>query len=221
MLLVKYTNKFFNDVAPWKLAKEGKLEQMGGVLYACCEVIRIVTTILFPVMPNKMREIRKIFSLDDSTLTLDKARTFFEMTPGLKISIGEPVFPRLKVKKEEAPSKAVGNKGDSDNLIEFKDFQKVELKVAQVLEAERVEGTDKLLKLQIDIGSEKRQLIAGVAEFYPPEKIVGMKIIVVTNLRPAVIRGVESCGMLLAAKKGKKLTLVTVGDDMAVGAKVS
>ena len=96
----------------------------------------------------------------------------------------------------------------------------MKLKVAEVLAAERVEGTTKLLKLQIDIGSEKRQIIAGVAEYYTPEKITGMKIIVVANLQPATIRGVESNGMLLAAKKGKKLFLVVPEGDIAPGASV-
>ncbi len=97
----------------------------------------------------------------------------------------------------------------------------MELRVAEVLSAERVEGADKLLKLQIDIGTEKRQIIAGVAQHYTPEKITGMKIIVIANLKPAVIRGIESNGMLLAASKGKKLTLLTPDEDLPPGAKIS
>ncbi len=221
MSLVKFTNKFFNDIAPWKLAKEGKTELMGGVLYTCCEVIRIVSIILFPIMPDKIREIRSIFGLDDTSLTLDSARTFFELKPGTKVKLGDSIFPRFKpVKENDSPKKKVKDVTGA-GLIEFKDFQKVELKVAEVLKAERVEGTDKLLKLQIDIGTEKRQLIAGVAEYYSPEKIVGQKIIVVTNLSPAVIRGVESQGMLLAAKNGNNLSLITTDQSLPAGSKVS
>ena len=89
MNLVRAANKFFNDKAPWKLAKEGKIDEMGGILYASSEIIRIVSIILFPVMPNKMREIRSVFSLDDSTLTLDNARTFYEIEPGAAVTIDD------------------------------------------------------------------------------------------------------------------------------------
>ena len=92
--------------------------------------------------------------------------------------------------------------------------------MAKVAEAERVEGADKLLKLQIDVGDERRQIVAGVAEFYTPEQMVGRDIVIVANLKPAVIRGVESQGMLLAAKKGKKLTLVAPSEDIPAGATV-
>jgi methionyl-tRNA synthetase len=95
------------------------------------------------------------------------------------------------------------------------------MRVAEVVEAERVKGTDKLLKLQISLGDEKRQIVAGVAEHYSPEKITGMKIIVVTNLKPVVIRGIPSNGMLLAATSGKKLVLLTPDGDLPAGAKVS
>ncbi|MDF1545331.1 MAG: methionine--tRNA ligase [bacterium] len=219
--LVRATNKFFNDRAPWKLGKEGKTDELGGILYACCEVIRVVSILLYPVMPNKMKEIRAILSLDDSTLNLQSAQTFFDLKPGAAVSFDQPVFPRIK--EEKASRGEAGNvaSGDEDNLLDISEFGKVELRVAEVLQAERVEGADRLLKLQIDIGIEKRQVIAGVAEHYPPDKIRGMKVVVVANLKPATIRGVESRGMLLAAKKGKKLTLVTIADDLPAGAKIS
>ena len=219
MGLVKTTNKFFNDKAPWKLGKEGKVDEMGGILYACCEVIRIVSIVLSPIMPTKMREIRAIFNLDDSTLNLDQANTFFVLEPGITLNFNDAIFPRLSEKDLANNENAKAT--EDDNLIDFDQFGKVELRVAEVLEAEKVEGADRLLKLQIAIGDEKRQIIAGVAEFYPPEKIKGMKIAVVANLKPAKIRGVESHGMLLAAKKGKMLTLMTVDDDIPSGATIS
>jgi methionyl-tRNA synthetase len=217
MNLVRSANKFFNDRAPWKLAKDGKTDEMGGILNACSEVLRVVSVVLYPLLPNKMKELRSIFGLDDSSLTLDNAKSFSFLKPGTKVSIGDSVFPRLKpdVKKENPTNL------NDDNLLDISDFAKAEMKVAQVLEAEGVVGADRLLKLQIDIGSEKRQIVAGVAEHYSPEEIKGMKIVVVTNLKPATIRGIESNGMLLAAKKGKKLTLLTPADDLPPGAKVS
>ena len=221
MNIVRASNKFFDDNAPWKMAKEGKKDEMGGVLYACCEAIRIVSILLFPVMPNKMREIRGVFGLDDSSLTLESAQKFFDLQPGTPVKLGESVFPRLQTKKKQDAAKAKGGDESGAGLLDISEFARATMQVAQVLEAERVEGADKLLKLQIDIGSEKRQIVAGVAEFYTSEKIKGMKIIVVTNLKPAVIRGVESNGMLLAAKKGKNLCLLVPDGDLPPGAKVS
>ncbi len=117
MNLVKATNKFFNDSAPWKLAKAGKIEEMGGILYACSEIIRIVSVVLFPVMPNKMREIRKVFGLTDSTLTLDHARKFFEIEPGSPVVIDESIFPRLKPKGGERDSPQLRKEQRSMNPI--------------------------------------------------------------------------------------------------------
>jgi len=222
MNLVRATNKFFNDKAPWVLAKEGKTEEMGGILYACSEIIRVVSVILYPVMPDKMREIRSVFSLDDGTLNLDSARKFFEIEPGSKVFIGESVFPRLKPRTKEEPVEPVSSKGETGvGIIDISEFGKVDLRVAKVLKAETVEGANKLLNLQIDVGFEKRQIVAGVAEYYTPDEITGMNIIVVVNLKPAVIRGIESNGMLLAATKGKKLSLLTPDKDLPPGAKVS
>ena len=223
MAVVRATNKFFNDTAPWILAREGKTKELGGVLYACCELIRIVSIVLFPVMPGKMREIRAVLSEGDATLTLDNARTFFHLKPGTEIHLDQPVFPRFNVPKEKAAKKpaAKDEAVTEEGLLDISDFVKVQLRVAEVLEAERVEGADKLLKLQIDLGKEKRQIVAGIAKHYEPEQIKGKKVVVVANLKPATIRGVESNGMLLAAKSGKKLYVVTPDGDLPAGAKLS
>ncbi len=105
-------------------------------------------------------------------------------------------------------------------FIDIKDFAKVDLRVAKVLSAEKVEGADRLLKLQIELGAETRQIISGIAQHYKPEDLIGKKVIVVVNLKPAKIRGVESFGMLLAAKEGDKLILATTDGDIASNAKV-
>lgn len=222
MNLVKATNKFFNDTAPWKMVKDGKLAQMGGVLYACAEVLRIVSIVLFPVMPNKMRELRRVFGLDDTGLTLADASRFGLLAPGGPVAIDIAVFPRLNAESgENRPPAAPAAPVDEANLLDISEFGRVQLRVAQVLEAEPVAGASKLLRLQIDLGDERRQIVAGIAEYYTPEKIVGKKIVVVANLKPAVIRGVESRGMLLAAKKGKQLTILTIESDLPPGATVS
>jgi methionyl-tRNA synthetase len=223
MRLVRVTNKFFNDRAPWVLAREGKRAALGGVLYACCEVVRITSIILFPIMPDKIRQLRAVFGLDDTTLTLDNARTFFDLKPGTKIVLEDALFPRLAAAKPQ-PGSGTPQEDIADGvgtLMDISEFARVDMRVAQVLEAGKVEGADKLLKLRIDIGSEKRQIVAGIAQHYTPEQMTGMKIIVVTNLKPAKIRGIESNGMLLAATSGKKLCLLIPDGDLPPGAKVS
>ncbi|MDM7971581.1 MAG: methionine--tRNA ligase subunit beta, partial [candidate division Zixibacteria bacterium] len=111
--------------------------------------------------------------------------------------------------------------GSADGLIDIADFGRVQLRVAEVLRAERVPGADRLLRLQISLGDETRQIVAGVAEHYTPEQITGRRIVVVANLKPATIRGLESRGMLLAAKKGKVLRLVVPDGDLPPGAAIS
>jgi len=226
--LVKAANKFFNDTAPWKLTAPELKERQGAILYACSEVLRIVSVLLFPVMPQKMRELRAVYGLDDSTLSLADAHQFFVLEPGTPVNLDQPIFPRLNPsdKPAGAPATAVvvptpDPKQSTDGLLDISEFARADLRVAVVLEAVRVEGANKLLRLQIDLGTEKRQIVAGVAEHYAPEAMVGRKIIVVTNLKPAVIRGVASHGMLLAAKSGAQLRLLAPDGDLPPGAKVS
>ncbi len=222
--LVKEANKFFDTNAPWRMLKEGKIEEMGGVLYICAEVLRVVSILLYPVMPGKMKELRGRFSLTDETLNLDAGREFFWLKPGISVSAGDPLFPRLQGQFVSSVGKANEESGNAEatgDLLDIAEFGKLKLRVAEVIKADRIEGADKLLRLQVSLGDEERQIVAGVAEHYACDEIVGQKIIVIANLKPAVIRGVESQGMLLAATKGKKLTLVTPSDDIATGAKVS
>ncbi len=218
MALVKETNRFFDMQAPWKAIKEGNPDKAAGTLYVCAEIIRVVAILLHPLMPQKTVEILSVFGLGNEVLTMDNARTFFHLKPGTTVQIKESVFPRLKEKKpieEKQPQKM------PEGLIEFEQFTKAKLVVAEILEAEAVPDADKLLKLQIDVGSDKRQIVAGIAQFYQTNDLIGKKIIVVKNLKPAKIRGIESNGMLLAAKKGKELFLVSPDGDIAAGASVS
>tara|TARA_Y100000310_G_C20518330_1_gene732330 strand:+ start:73 stop:564 length:492 start_codon:yes stop_codon:yes gene_type:complete len=141
------------------------------------------------------------------------------LKPGSRLGEFELPFPRIELEEREDKSKedkAVKEKQMTDETISINDFAKVELKTAQVLQAEKVEGADKLLKIQIKIGDEERQIVAGIAEHYAADDLVGKMIVVVTNLEPAKIRGVESNGMLLAASSDDSIILVTV-DDPSVG----
>ena len=126
-------------------------------------------------------------------------------------------------KKEEKTEAVVEKKAPAENvvdLISIDDFFKTQLKTAKILEAEKIEGADKLLKLKIEVGSEIRPLVAGIALYYKPEELIGKTIVIVANLKPAKIRGVESCGMLLAAKNGDTLKLVTTDGEMPSGVSI-
>jgi methionyl-tRNA synthetase len=219
--LVRATNKFFNDTAPWKLAKAGKQDELGGILYACCECLRIVSILLTPIMPSKMKELRDTLGLDGMTLTLKNAQIFFVLEPGTPILLEKPLFPRLEAKKNAVSAEPQTGPGSEDGLLDISEFGKVELRVAEVLAAEKVDGADKLLKLQISLGDTKRQIVAGIAQHYRPEQMVGKRVVVVANLKPAKIRGIESNGMLLAAKDGGTLVVVTPDGEIPPGAKIS
>ena len=214
---VRAGNRYFEQTAPWKLAKEGKTEELNSVLYYAAELLRIVSGLLTPVMPEKMCELRKSLGLKGDVNIAELAE-WGKLTPGTSISDPGALFPRIDVKKEKVQQKQQNQKKEENvGLISIDDFFKTKLKTAKVIEAEKVEGADKLLKLQIDLGSEKRQIVAGIAQFYSPEEITGKTIVVVSNLKPATIRGIESNGMLLAAKHKKKLQVITLEEDMPPG----
>ena len=140
------------------------------------------------------------------------------MTPGKNLNQHEVLFPRIDTKKLKKTGQHEQEKAKSNNVITIDEFQNVELKTAKVLEVEKVDGSDKLLKLQIEVGNERRLIISGIALHYSPEELIGKMIVVVTNLKPAIIFGIESYGMLLVASKGKNLTLITIdGNKVASG----
>ncbi|HHY04239.1 MAG TPA: methionine--tRNA ligase [Thermoanaerobacterales bacterium] len=231
---VRRANKYIDETMPWKLAKdETKKDRLDTVLYNLAEVLRIISVHISPFMPNTPEKIRKQLGITDESLsTWESVKTFGKLPSGLTTAKKEIIFPRIeedkssdKAKENEqtAPKKQEQTKQEQDtnaNLVTIDDFAKLELRVAEIVEAEKVEGADKLLKLQVEIGDTRRQIVAGIAKHYKPEQLLGKKIIVVSNLKPAKLRGVESQGMLLAASIGKELTLVTVDDDIASGARV-
>lgn len=225
--LVRATNRYIDSMAPWNLQKEGNTERLNTVLNVSLEAIRVAAALLQPVMPNKMKEIRKAVGVPEKNLIADakELEHLRSLTAGAKVGVGEAIFPRFdKNSKPKAaePKPATKNvtKAEGDGLIDISEFGKVKLAVAEVLEAAKVEGADRLLQLKIKVGEDERPLVAGIAEFYAPDDLIGKRIIVVANLKPAKIRGIESQGMLLAAKKGKKLVLVTTDGEIPSGASV-
>ena len=247
---VSRLNKFIDETAPWVLAKSADTDpaakaRLAGVMYTLLEGIRIVSVLIEPFMPEtpaKIREQLGILGKDELTVW-ESASKWGVYPDGTEVKKGEALFPRIDPAKEleeleklSAAQKADAEAGkpeekknadeaakaeDGANLITIDDFAKVHMKVARVLEAGRVEGSDKLLILKLDAGGEIRQVVSGIAKQYSPEEMKDKKVILITNLKPAVLRGVTSEGMILAATKGKKLVLVTVDGDIPEGADIS
>ena len=203
---VRSINKYIETKAPWKLAKE-EPKIAGKVLFTAAEALRVSAILLSPIMPNRTQTVLETLGATESGLD------WGGLTSGIKVKLHDPLFPRINIKKLENSVENHGKKEELENVITFDEFQNVELKTAKILKAEKVEGADKLLKLQIKVGDEQRQIVSGIAQFYPPEELVEKMIVVVTNLKPATIFGIESNGMLLAAKNGKTLTLMTIDSE--------
>jgi len=215
--VVGAADKYIDTCAPWKLSREGKTDDIARVLYNVLDTVRNIAILVSPFIPGASRKIWEQLGLRD----FDK-QTFEDIawakTEEFNVSVGQPIFPRIeredrKMENATAPATAPAA---TDNLIDISDFAKVELRVAEVKQAEKVEGADKLLKLQVEIGGVPRQIVAGIAQHYKPEDLVGKKVVVVANLKPAKIRGVESNGMLLAASDDTGLSVVIL-DRLAIG----
>jgi len=208
-------NKYVNDKAPWELAKNGKTDELAGVLYSALEVARAAARLVSPVMPATGREIERQLGITDGTFG-----------PGAKIQGPDPIFPRLDTKKKEVTSEVTEQPEQTpepakvEDRISYDYFSKIKIRIAEIKAAEKVEGADKLLKLQVSLGDEERQIVAGVAQFYEPDALVGKKIVLLANLEPAKIRGVESNGMLLAADIDGRAVILQPESDVPAGSKV-
>jgi methionyl-tRNA synthetase len=245
--LISRTNKYIDETQPWSMVKdEAKRDTLGSVMYVLAESQRISSVLLRPFLTKTPELIWTQLGLaaeDLPRLTAwESVQSFGHLPTGTKVQKGEPMFPRLDVAAEvayiveamgggaaestEEPKAAASASAATASVpapepkeeIGIDDFGKVELRVAQVISAEPVKGADKLLKLQLDLGYEQRQVVSGIAKFYTPDDLVGRKVICVTNLKPAKLRGELSQGMILAASHGDQLTLATVPDSMPNGA---
>ncbi len=229
--LIRRSNKYIDETAPWVLAKdESKKAVLAGVMYNLVEALRIVSVLISPIMPKTPILMREQLGVADGELTTwESIQNWGALPKGTKVSKGGIIFPRIDMQKElaelEAANAPVEEKKEEKKeepkkeLITIDDFDKLELKIGEVIQCEKIEKSDKLLKSQIKIGDEVRQIVSGIAKWYTPEEMVGKKVVVVTNLKPVKLRGVMSEGMVLAADDGKgNLALLTA--DIENGANV-
>ncbi|MEI4804299.1 methionine--tRNA ligase [Bacillus sp. FJAT-51639] len=231
--LVSRTNKYIDETQPWVLAKdESDCEKLASVMAHLAETLRQIAILLMPFLtetPGKIFE--QIGITDEEYKTWNSLSTIGCIPVGTKVVKGQPVFPRLEVEveveyiKEQMKGSApkVERKKEAAPEVEeisIDDFFKVDLRVAEVLDAEPVKKADKLLKIQLDLGTEKRQVVSGIAKFYSPEELKGKKVICVTNLKPVKLRGELSQGMILAGEENGKLSLATVDQNLPSGTKI-
>ncbi|WP_342542609.1 methionine--tRNA ligase [Paenisporosarcina sp. FSL H8-0542] len=233
--LVSRTNKYIDETQPWVLAKEeSDKSKLGSVMWNLAESLRKIAVYLQPFMTNAPKQIAEQLGLSADALTWDSLENTSSIATGTKvIEKGVPIFPRLEVETEityiqeqmRGPVKAEEYEVVKEEVAEvpeitIDEFLNVDLRVATVTACEAIPKADKLLKLQVDLGYEQRQVVSGIAKSYKPEELVGQKVIVVANLKPVKLRGELSQGMILAGEKDGYLTLATVDEKLENGAKV-
>lgn len=206
--VISKANKYIDLSTPWLLIKEGKPQRLNQVLYNLVETIRIIAIALKPYMIETPDKIFSQICVNKDIQTWDSAKKFGLLENGTKISKKDNLFPRIEIKKEKEKVESVENnnvtnndivKNKEENYITINELEKVELKVGQILEVKRIEKADKLYKLTVDLGTEKRTIVSGLVKYYTPEQLLNKQVVVVANLKPVKLRGVESQGMLLAA----------------------
>ncbi|WP_455100124.1 methionine--tRNA ligase [Parvimonas micra] len=235
--LVRRTNKYIDETTPWTLIKEQKEERLKTVIYNLLESIRIISGLIKPFMKETSSKINEQIGYSD--YSYEDLTKFGLLKVGTKVCKGKNLFDRLDVdkeleiiiqknselielrKKKNSGASEVQEDAKESELITIDDFAKVELKVGKILECQPHPKADRLLVSKIDIGGEVRTIVSGIRQFYSEKDLIGKKVIVVTNLKPVNLRGVESNGMILAASDDENLSVLTVLNDVKEGSKVS
>ena len=231
--VISRANKYIDETAPWVLAKdEANKARLATVMYNLLEAIRITSTLLSCFMPTTMPKVWEQAGISEDIVTYENAGKFGVLPADVTVKKGDIIFPRIDVDKEIAELneliKASQPKEEPENagvlpladMISIDDFAKVELRAATVVSCEKVKKASKLLCLQLDDGMGGRQVVSGIAKWYKPEDLVGKKIIVVANLKPAKLCGVESNGMIVAADVGEDARVIFLDNDIPNGAKL-
>lgn len=208
--IVSTLNNYIQTKEPWKLLKGSN--ELNEILYNFIEGIRIAAVLLLPFMPSAGENILKEFGSYVSNF--DSLKWGF-LKSGLKIKKFDPIFPRI----EKDNLEITGN--EAENIIVYEDFSKLDLRMAEILSAERVKNSEKLIKISASLGGKEKIIVAGIGKFYTPEELIGKKIIILTNLEPKELMGIKSNGMLLAASDKNGLSLLTIDKAIKVGSKIS
>lgn len=228
--LISRTNKYIDETTPWILAKdESQKAALGNVMAHLVENIRFAAVLLRPFLTHAPYQIFEQLHIHNEALHgFEGLATYGQLTEPIMVTEKpQPIFPRLDVEAEVSYIKASMQPPKEESVeeevpakaqIDIKDFDKVEIKAATIINAEKVKKSNKLLKIQVDLGYEKRQIISGIAQFYAPEDIIGKKVAVVTNLKPAKLMGQKSEGMILSAEKDDVLTLISLPNAVQNGA---
>lgn len=224
--LIAAANKYIDESAPWVLAKTDR-ERLATVMYTLFETLRQVAVLIGPLMPATADKMWSLLGLSGSVqdCRFNQLEAWGGYPAGTKVTQGPPLFPRVEVEsadKEETPvtTEAAQTLSDLKEEITIDDFAKLDLRVAKIIKAEPHPNADRLLKLQVQVGPEERQIVAGIAEHYKPEELIGKTIVIVANLKPAKLRGEISQGMLLAASAGDQLALITPEKEIPSGGRV-
>ncbi len=231
MNIVRAANKYFNDTEPWKLVKDEK-EKCGEIINNCLQICYSIAILINPFLPFTSEKILKILSADKTNFRWDRIGEI-NLASGNELGENQILFPQIEDSQienemgteitndsKEENKKIAGDKTGT-NLIGLEDFKKVNLKVAKILECEVVPKSKKLLKLKLKVGDKEKQIVSGISEHYKPEDLIGKLIVVVDNLKPSKLMGIDSEGMLLAAKKDGELKLVLIDGEIEPGAEVS
>jgi len=228
--LISKMNKYVVSTAPWELAKnENEKDRLGAVIYNLLEGLRVIAGLIYPIMPETSNIMNSHLGQKNKTFfTLEEIKRWGTISPGETLPKPVTLFPRIdpeKLNQKKSPDKSQKQKEPKPSLglkpeISFEEVQKLDLRVATVIHAEKIPKTNKLLKLEVDLGEKKRTIVAGVAKSYTPEEITGKKIIVLANLKPAKLMGVRSEGMLLAAVTDDACSVVTLDNPLPSGTPV-
>lgn len=216
MNIARAANKYFNDNEPWKLLKSD-IKRCKTVINNCLQICHSLAILISPVLPETSSKILNIINKDKSDFfwyrAIDKC-----LKAGTQLGNNIILFPQIE---DDMINKQNNKNMEDENLISFEDFKKINLKVSKIISCEKVEKSKKLVRIIVKIGDKEKQIVAGIAEYYKPEDLIGKSIIVVDNLKPAKLMGLDSYGMLLAAKKGGKLRLIITDGDIEDGAEVN
>ena len=231
--LIQRANKYIDETTPWILAKdESKKQRLGTVLYNLAETIRISAVLLSPFMPDTAQRIFDDLQLGKLPDSFDSVKTFGLLESGKPVVKGKALFPRIDVKKELVELEKIAEKhekkqekpaesNEEKGLISIDDFSKIELATAKVLTCEKVEKSDKLLKLTLDVGGKQRTVVSGIAQYYTPEYMVEKTVVIVKNLKPVKLKGILSEGMILCASNGKDVVFVSPEKEIESGSGVN